>query len=77
MFYSMYAGWFKSDLLKGLPSESIYKLFLYSLAATVFCFVLLIILQAFSRKPSISATSDNGSTTVVSAGSGSVTVHKP
>ena len=77
MFYSMYAGWFKSDLLKGLPSESIYKLFLYSLAATVFCFVLLIILQAFSRKPTISATSDNGSTTVVSTGSGGVTVHKP
>lgn len=76
MFYSMYAGWFKSDLLKGLPSESIYKLFLYSLAATVFCFVLLIILQAFSKKPTISASSDNSSTTVVSTGRGNVTVHK-
>ena len=76
MFYSMHAGWFKSDLLKGLPSESIYKLFLYSLAATVFCFFLLIILQAFSRKPTISATSDHSSTTVVSTGRGNVTVHK-
>ncbi len=77
MFYSMYAGWFKLDLLNGLPSESLYKLFLYSLGSSVFCFVLLVILQGFSRKPSISATADNSSTTVVSTGSGSVTVHKP
>ncbi|MBK4998575.1 hypothetical protein IAE37_000851 [Pseudomonas sp. S31] len=77
MFYSMYAGWFKSDLLKGLPSESIYKLFLYSLGSCVFCFTLLVALQAFSRKPAISASSDNSSTTVVSTGRGSVTVHKP
>ena len=77
MFYSMYAGWFKSELLNGLPSESLYKLFLYSLGSCVICFVLLIILQAFSRKPSISATADNSSTTVVSTGSGAVTVHKP
>lgn len=77
MFYSMYAGWFNSDLLKGLPSESIYKLFLYSLGSCVFCFTLLVALQAFSRKPAISASSDNSSTTVVSTGRGSVTVHKP
>lgn len=76
MFYSMYAGWFKSELLKGLPSESIYKLFLYSLGSCVFCFVLLVALQALSKKPTISASSDNSSTTVVSTGRGNVTVHK-
>lgn len=77
MLYSLYAGWFKSDLLKSLPSESIYKLFLYSIGSGVFCFVFLIILQACSRKPSIITKADNGGTAVTSTGSGSVTVHKP
>ena len=77
MFYSMYSGWFKSELLKGLPAESIYKLFLYSLGSCVLCFVLLIALQAFTRKPTISASSDNNSTTIVSTGRGNVTAHKP
>ena len=77
MLYSLYACWVKSDLLKSLPSESIYKLFLYSIGSGVFCFVLLIILQACSRKPSIITKADNGGTAVTSTGSGSVTVHKP
>lgn len=75
MFYSLYAGWFQSDLLKSLPSESIYNLFLYSLGSAVFCFVLLVVLQACSGKGSIVAKAGRGGIAVSSTGNGNVNVN--
>lgn len=75
MFYSLYAGWFKSDLLKSLPRESIYNLFLYSLGSAVFCFVLLVVLQACSGKGSAVAKAGRGGIAVTSTGSGNVNVN--
>lgn len=75
MLYSLYEGWFKSELLNNLPGESIYSLFLYSLASAVFCFVLLVVLQASSGKGSITTKAGSGGIAVTSTGSGNVNVN--
>lgn len=76
LFYSFYTGMFKSEVLKGLPPESIYELFLYSLVATVVCVMLFIILQAMSKSASISTKASGRGVAVTSTGSGAVTVYK-
>jgi hypothetical protein len=76
LLYSFYKGFFSSELLKGLPPESIYKLFLYCLATAVFCFLLLIVLQIMSKGSSISTKASGKSVAVTSTGSGAVNVYK-
>ncbi len=79
LLYSFYREWIKSDLLNHLPPELLYKSYIYSLGATVFCFIVLIVAHVGSKSSGVTATADNGGTAVNSTGKGSVnvTVNRP